>query len=257
MAAMHIENGRQWVASTTREFVESSKTSTKMDKAKGDKGVKAIAELVKAVPKYQKLYSKFSIHISLTKRCMDMFNRNGLEKVCDVEQSIATGANDANKKLEVSELCKLANEILEDPDVSHADKFRLVLLLNAACDHSDAKVKKIVQNARLSSDEEETLKYLISVKNASARKKQQRVPGKDEWEFVLSRYFPCVKGMSCPARPFWLPLSALILTRFDPSYRFVRPTRCWQVGLKGISLPQQGGRVQVCQWINHSRGFQA
>jgi hypothetical protein len=62
MAHMHIENGRQWVASTTREFVDSNKSGKgAIDKAKTEKGVKAIADLVKNVPKYQKLYSKFSI----------------------------------------------------------------------------------------------------------------------------------------------------------------------------------------------------
>lgn len=195
MAHMHIENGRQWVASTTREFVESSKGKDKIDKARSEKGVKAIAELVKNVPKYQKLYSKFSIHISLTKRCMDSFNRNGLEKVCEAEQAIATGANTDNKKVEIDGLCKLVNTCLEDPDISHVDKVRLVMLLNAAVDHSDSKVRKTVQNARLTAAEEEALKNLISVKNVSGRKKQQRQPTKDEWEFDLSRYFPSVKDL--------------------------------------------------------------
>lgn len=62
MAHMHIENGRQWVASATKELVESSKTSKgALEAAKSSSGTKAIAELVKNVPKYQKLYSKLSI----------------------------------------------------------------------------------------------------------------------------------------------------------------------------------------------------
>eukprot|EP01122_Echinamoeba_exundans_P001592 TRINITY_DN11611_c0_g1_i1.p1 TRINITY_DN11611_c0_g1~~TRINITY_DN11611_c0_g1_i1.p1 ORF type:complete len:766 (+),score=199.42 TRINITY_DN11611_c0_g1_i1:96-2393(+) len=196
MAHMHIENGRQWVASTTREFVDSNKGGKgAIDKAKTEKGVKAIADLVKNVPKYQKLYSKFSIHIGLTKRCMEAFNRGGLEKVCEAEQAASTGGNTDNKKVETDQICKLVNACLEDPDIEHEDKVRLVMLLNAAVDHSDAKVRKTVQNARLSAGEEEALKHLISVKNVSGRKKQQRMPGKEEWEFDLSRYFPCVKDL--------------------------------------------------------------
>jgi syntaxin-binding protein 1 len=126
---------------------------------------------------------------------MEAFNRGGLEKVCEAEQAAATGGNTDNKKVEVDQICKLVNACLEDPDIEHEDKVRLVMLLNAAVDHGDAKVRKTVQNARLSAGEEEALKHLISVKNVSGRKKQQRTPGKDEWEFDLSRYFPCVKDL--------------------------------------------------------------
>jgi len=44
------------------------------------------------MPKYQTLKAKFAVHLNLAKDCMDTFNRTSIDRLCAIEQDLATGA---------------------------------------------------------------------------------------------------------------------------------------------------------------------
>lgn len=65
----------------------------------------------------------------------------------------------------------------------------------ASLDKEDPKTKRVLANAMLTAEEEELVSNIVFLKNATSRKNQRRAPGKEEWEFVLSRYFPAVRDI--------------------------------------------------------------
>jgi hypothetical protein len=192
---MHIEHGRKWVAAAVKEFLEKSKSGREVSEKK-DKSTKALSELVRSVPKYQKLYAKFSLHITLAKKAMDEFNRSNLEKLCMVEQDVACGTNQDGRRLAIDSLIDAVQYVMSDAEINKEDRLRLLLLLFATVEEKDeSKLKKLIAGSKLSNSDENLVKAVSQLKSATSRKDQRRNPAKDEWEFVLSRYFPAVKDL--------------------------------------------------------------
>lgn len=96
---------------------------------KEDKSLKQISDVIKSLPKFQKLYSKFSLHISLAKKCMDEFTSRNLEKLCAAEQDVATGVTDSGKKLDNSQLADVVLQVCLTLDIIIAHTLGLLCFL--------------------------------------------------------------------------------------------------------------------------------
>jgi syntaxin-binding protein 1 len=141
------------------------------------------------MPKFQSLKSKYSVHISLAKECMDIYSRTGLERICSVEQDLATGLDEENKN--VTYPYDPLKPILNDQTVSKENKLRLLMLYYVTYPKAAASRKPLEGAAMLTEAEERLLTNWLFLIEQTSKTIQQRPPkNPQEWEYVVSRYQP-------------------------------------------------------------------
>eukprot|EP01128_Nolandella_sp_AFSM9_P000442 TRINITY_DN10601_c0_g1_i1.p1 TRINITY_DN10601_c0_g1~~TRINITY_DN10601_c0_g1_i1.p1 ORF type:complete len:614 (-),score=152.54 TRINITY_DN10601_c0_g1_i1:136-1725(-) len=178
----HIQHAKSWIATKFKAFREQSKDM---------RGTKDITKTLRAMPKYQTLKAKFSVHLNLAKECMDVFNRTGLERICGIEQELATGLDEYNES--VKNISTKLMPILNEGTFSKENKIRLLMLHYATDSRAQDSRQRFESAARLSSAEEKILSNYILLKDFTTRTEQRRPPVSDkEWEFVVSRYLPAL-----------------------------------------------------------------
>jgi len=176
---MHIESARNWITQNFKKFREEHS-----DMGHGHD----LTKQLRAMPKFQTLKSKFSVHISLTKECMEIYSRNGLERICSVEQDLATGLDEEHKK--VSFPYEPLKPILHDQNVSKENKQRLLMLYYATYPKAIDVRKMLESGAMLTESEEKLLTNWISLAEQTTKNQQRPPASQQEWEYVVSRYMP-------------------------------------------------------------------
>jgi len=176
---MHIEAARTWITTNFKKFRdEHSEIGQGHD----------LTKQLRAMPKFQMLKAKFSVHISLAKECMDVYNRTGLERVCSVEQDLATGLTEEHKRVTIPNDLKT---LLHDGNISKENKQRLLMLYYIANPKAAESRSGIESSAMFSEAEEKLLTNWLKLLEQTTRTNQQRPPvSQEEWEYVVSRYLP-------------------------------------------------------------------
>ena len=64
-----------------KAFLEANAEAAQLAKSTGDKGVKAITEGLRGMPKFQEHSSRYSLHMALTQELMTKYNHMSLEQV--------------------------------------------------------------------------------------------------------------------------------------------------------------------------------
>lgn len=125
----HIADVIQTLSTRIREIVNSS---TGMVHSRGKEGktlsLNQMANALKALPEYKEVMSKLSQHMYIAHKCMDIFKKQGLLDLSELEQTLATGKNDEGRAPKVSEMVDLVEEQLKmtrDP----VTRFRLLAIM--------------------------------------------------------------------------------------------------------------------------------
>jgi len=175
---MHIQPAKTWIVNNFKKFREENKDIA---------GGHDLTKQLRAMPKFQQLKGKFSVHIDLSKECMDSFNRTGLERICTVEQDLACGLDEVHKKVTVPKDFKL---LLQDK-MSPILKLRLLLLFYVANPKEMSNRQAWEGPCQFSDEYDRTIANFIALMKQSSRENHQRPPkSEDEWEYVVSRYLP-------------------------------------------------------------------
>jgi len=179
---MHIESARTWITQNFKKFKEQHS-----DMGHGHD----LTKQLRSMPKFQTLKTKYSVHISLAKECMDIYSRTGLERICSVEQDLATGLDEDHKK--VSFPYEPLKPILHDQSVSKENKLRLLMLYYISYPRAAESRKTLEGGAMLTETEERILTNWLSLAEQTSKPNQQRPPAnQQEWEYVVSRYQPSI-----------------------------------------------------------------
>jgi hypothetical protein len=125
----HIADVIQILSGRIREIVNSN-TAVALNKKSNEAkslSLTQMANALKALPEYQEVLSKLSQHMHISHRCMDIFKKQRLLDISEIEQTLATGKNDEGKSPKVSDLVDLVEQQLQsimDP----VTRFRLLAI---------------------------------------------------------------------------------------------------------------------------------
>lgn len=88
--------------------------------------INTIKDMLAGLPEFQEGKEAFSLHIDMAEKCAKIFADHKLLDVVSVEQSLATGTDEDNKK--PKNLADQLVRLLDDDSVIHEDRVRLLIL---------------------------------------------------------------------------------------------------------------------------------
>ncbi|GAA5812262.1 hypothetical protein MFLAVUS_005712 [Mucor flavus] len=242
---MHIAECTDRLIEKFNEFLSENKVgnnSSTSESKSSAKSLKDMKEMLTNLPQFQDLKAKYSAHLSIAQECMSFFERHKLNSVGNLEQNMVTGetADGETPKTIVLDMVPL----LDDPNVSQADKARLLMLYiiwKEGGIFEDDK-RKLIEHAKLKGEYRDAVNNLplIGVKLTRIRqpektnflKKRRQKKNKDEeTPYELSRYVPTLKKV----------MDAHLSNTLDPNqFAFTRQSDM-EPGEDHGNVPGQGG----------------
>ncbi|KAL7578402.1 hypothetical protein ACA910_012799 [Epithemia clementina (nom. ined.)] len=206
----HIAAVIETLSNRIRDIMNSS--SGKNLGGKGESGQMSISQMasaLKALPEYREVMSKLAQHMHLSHECMDVFKKQNLLELSELEQTLATGKDDEGRSPSVSELMDQVDNALIKMK-SSKDRLRLFLIATISQGGLRSQDRKrLMTSADLARKQIKTVNSLevlgLSIVNSATSdvKKsivsmftgtQQATGGTDdEAEYAASRYIPQIK----------------------------------------------------------------
>ncbi|ORZ37150.1 Sec1-like protein [Catenaria anguillulae PL171] len=194
----HIAETTQTILAQFNKFLSENKAA---NAAMGGSGqgpnLKDLKDTLAAMPQFQEMKQKYSIHINLAQECMTMFERKKLNETAMIEQNLACNElpDGGKPKNIVSDLVP----ILDDPALTPYDKARLLMLFIIHKEGvQDDDRRKLLEHANIGLDLSESITNMALLgdgkKEKRAKKDTKKKAGADDdGSYELSRYQTMVK----------------------------------------------------------------
>lgn len=128
----HIAAVIETLSARIREIMSSSTGSTfGGSKKSGQMSLSQMASALKALPEYKEVMSKLSQHMHISHNCMDVFKKQHLMELSELEQTLATGQDEDGRTPKLADMIDKAEDLImnmRDP----ADRLRLILIATIA-----------------------------------------------------------------------------------------------------------------------------
>jgi len=194
----HIANVSKEITNMIKEFQDSKRISG--PGANKPANIKDLSLLLKKMPQYQKELSKYSLHLNLAEECLRVYNNNQIEKLCAVEQDLATGVDKDGEKISKDHMRAIV-PVLLDQDITENNKLRIILLYAIMKQGiSEESMNKLMEHAKISSAGRNTIKNISNLDVAIIQDggKKKSLPARKERvgeTYQLSRYIPYIKDI--------------------------------------------------------------
>ncbi|KAJ3092002.1 vacuolar sorting protein VPS33/slp1 [Quaeritorhiza haematococci] len=187
----HIADVMEHLAEEVKKFATDNKAAQyELDKdgrngSSMDK-LQQMKETMASLPQYQELKKKYAIHTNVCQDCMEEYNARKLEKVATIEQNIATGetADGRPPKFVLMDVLPL----LDDPNISHDDKVRLVMLYIVSQPNGipDDDRQKLIDRANLTLEERQAVHNLsmLGIRLGASLDSRRRNENKNPYSYV-------------------------------------------------------------------------
>ena len=194
----HIANVLKEINSMIKEFSELKRISG--PGVKEATTIKDLSLLLKKMPQYQKELIKYSLHLNLAEECLHIYNKHQIEKLCAVEQDLATGVDKDGEKISKDHMRAIV-PVLLDQTITESNKLRIILLYAIMKQGiSEESMNKLMEHAKISHDGRNTI-YNISnldvpiVQDGGKKKPLPSRKERSEETYQLSRYVPYLKDI--------------------------------------------------------------
>ncbi|KAF8659882.1 hypothetical protein AX16_001766 [Volvariella volvacea WC 439] len=196
---MHMREAIDKLMADFNKFLQDNAVFQGQVRVEGAASLNDMKDMLASLPQYQEQREKFSLHLSMAQQCMEIFDRDKLPLVGNVEQCCATGVNAEGKtpKSLVEDMVLL----LDNREVININKVRIVALYIQYRDGvPDEDRRRLFQHARLTLAEQDAVNALVhfglrigrGANDKDTKKKfKQRPSGEEEYE--LSRYKPALR----------------------------------------------------------------
>ncbi|KAI8820209.1 Sec1-like protein [Fimicolochytrium jonesii] len=160
----HIAEVMEFLAESVNKFTSENKAAAfALDQGNASSGslgaIEKLKETMAHLPQYQEMKAKYSGHTSMCHQAMQVYNKNRLERVAEIEQDLAVGETSGGKSARL--VLRDILMILDDPAVRHEDKIRLVMLYVVIQNGlSESDRQKLLESARLSVEEAQAVHNL-------------------------------------------------------------------------------------------------
>ena len=124
----HIADVIQNLSTRIRDIVNSNSGAAYTKDTGKNLSMDQMASALKSLPEYRETMSKLSQHMYLAHQCMEIFNKQNLLDLSDLEQTLATGQDDEGRHPKLSELIANVKETLPNL-TSSVQKIRLLAIL--------------------------------------------------------------------------------------------------------------------------------
>ena len=185
----------------------------KLQKKSGaDMNLSAMAAAVRDLPEYQQTMTKLSTHVAVSQEAMGVFTKLGLMDLTEVEQTVATGFDEAGTEVKGKALLQLVMDTVRNSSVSKDLKIRLLAIYFITVRTTTSEERKqLCQSAQLTGSEQQTLlnfdRIVLPVAPTTAkeagkssifsmfRKNVNKPPPTVEGEYTDTRYSGPLKGI--------------------------------------------------------------
>jgi len=191
-----------------QRFVETNQTAKSQRNNGGELDLKQMSEIVKAMPMYNELLSKYTLHMNLVEQALMTFKSGELNELGEIEQALATGLDSAGKTVTNQKLIAMIAGKFAMQKIGVKDKLRLIMITCIALEIAEKERKALTQS--LSPEDQATLTKLvwlgvnpqkISSSKGKANNKIGNVPdkvksSKKQVAFDLCRYTPQIESIA-------------------------------------------------------------
>ncbi|KAI8810801.1 Sec1-like protein [Cladochytrium replicatum] len=204
----HIAEVMDFLGNVVKKFIAENKAAKYERDGGGEDSnsrLQAMKDTMSALPQYQELKAKFSLHSALCQEVMAVFNRRQLDRITKVEQDLATGFNAGGRPLTKLITMDL-NPIFEDRNIRYLDKVRLLMLyIISQQGIQDSERQRLFELVKLGIEESQAVTNLsmlgvrlsASMENKKVDKGRYSYGGgvkePKEAKFDTARYTPVIK----------------------------------------------------------------
>ena len=194
----HIANVSKEITTMIKDFTDNKRITGPGTKEATT--IKDLSLLLKKMPQYQKELSKYSLHLNLAEECLRIYNGNQIEKLCAVEQDLATRVDKDGEKISKDHMRAIV-PVLLDQNITENNKLRIILLYAIMKQGiSEESMNKLMEHAKISSVGRNTIKNISNldvpiVQDTGNKKALPSRKERTEETYQLSRYVPYVKDI--------------------------------------------------------------
>ncbi|KAJ1555099.1 vacuolar sorting protein VPS33/slp1, partial [Nowakowskiella sp. JEL0078] len=202
----HIADVMEFLADVVQKFITTNKAANwEMSKGESDSSIDKLQQMkdtMAALPQYQEIKKKFSLHTSLCQEVMAVYKRRQLDRVAKVEQDFATDLDNRSTKISMLDL----DPLLKDKNVRYLDKIRLLMLYIISQEGiQEADRQRLFEVVQLGREETQAVNNLslLGVRLSASMEKRKTERGrytyggaikeKEEPKYDTMKYTPVLK----------------------------------------------------------------
>eukprot|EP00743_Colponemidia_sp_Colp-15_P000777 GILK01000858.1.p1 GENE.GILK01000858.1~~GILK01000858.1.p1 ORF type:complete len:665 (+),score=138.73 GILK01000858.1:190-1995(+) len=120
-----------------------------------------MSEAVRALPEYNELLSKYTLHMQLADKCVNIFTQKQVMRIAELEQDLATGVDKDGNVVNASKLSASLAAQLSDDSIGREEKIRLLMAYIITMEGiRESDRKKIMDVAQLDARDQKAMQNL-------------------------------------------------------------------------------------------------